>query len=671
MSEGPVTRIVLSDLKEDGPVAAHRNSIVLQRSRKDAGEVTVAGIGGSTWQLKVELPGVGITLLDDYPRELLHHSLRGFRFTARSSINESDELPRLTMALAVASIQLDCQLPRESPLDEVLLQIGVAARVDAISAQMMLSHEDLPVLHHASITMQEITLRLDEQVINTVAAVFQTQVADMLDLPRPNPQTCLAAGLLKNGLFGELHRVAREVSGPRVFVKRLRLNPVKLKLSWRSSRPDAPATAPGGDESERSEDSGKQALSDSLLGWLRWLGITLVGLKDAPVRLPEVTLQRAVLPVDSLLADLGQRYERELVSEVQKRLLTSAALLGDPYGTYRSLRQSWTKQWQKLRRTPWRRWPLVATQSTSLLLRTLAANMLSASGRSVLALSAGLEAFLSQESGQVAFPEALVQGVGGIARESARSLQLSLAAVSRLMAAAEGVLPASVRELSDAAIPVTAVQGLFLSVVLPLGVGRGLRRLAVLLALGTLRMLRSSADVIRGLLHSSRNPATPGRARPPRLLTQMQLVHPYRDSGATTYTRAAQMMTGRSSASDIVCCVEFADGSMLVMTRFALFFFLNNNAEPLWELKLPDVLLIQQQARRLRLLCLLPKARLREQCGSHMQAQDIELPSIASAEDLYESMRIACLNSRATPMGPTPPCPLLRSVLLPRAVGLS
>uniref|UniRef100_A0A7S4N129 Uncharacterized protein n=1 Tax=Prymnesium polylepis TaxID=72548 RepID=A0A7S4N129_9EUKA len=130
-------------------------------------------------------------------------------------------------------------------------------------------------------------------------------------------------------------------------------------------------------------------------------------------------------------------------------------------------------------------------------------------------------------------------------------------------------------------------------------------------------------------------------------------------------------MTGRSSASDIVCCVEFADGSMLVMTRFALFFFLNNNAEPLWELKLPDVLLIQQQARRLRLLCLLPKARLREQCGSHMQAQDIELPSIASAEDLYESMRIACLNSRATPMGPTPPCPLLRSVLLPRAVGLS
>ncbi|KAL1511905.1 hypothetical protein AB1Y20_005186 [Prymnesium parvum] len=452
VSEGAVTRFVLCELVDEAPALRHSS---FTRARRHGAEVSSTVLGGSTWQLKLDFPGIGVTLIDDFPRELLHHSLRGVRFTARAYVHET--CPRLSMALAVASVQLDSQLPRESPLEEVLLQGGVASRVDAISAQMTISHElGLLVLHQACLTLQEITLRLDEQVLDTVGSVLQAQVADSLELPRATSPACPTSSLLRDGIHGELARAAVEMSGQRVFVKQLRLNPIKLKLSWRSSRPDAPASAPLIVEPGNGTDGGERAVSGSVLRWLRWLGITLIGLEDAPVRLPEVALQRAVLPVETLLTNLGQRYLGSLVGAVQKLLLPSAALLGDPYGTLRTLRQGWHKQRQKLRRTPWRRWPLVATYSASLMLRASVANMLNASGRSILALSAGLEAFLSQEGGmtlhkQAPLPEAIVRGVGSIAIEAAQTLDIILARLRRVV-----TLPA-------------ALEGIFLSALLPLG----------------------------------------------------------------------------------------------------------------------------------------------------------------------------------------------------------
>jgi len=274
----------------------------------------------------------------------------------------------------------------------------------------------------------------------------------------------------------------------------------------------------------------------------------------------------------------------------------------------------------------------------------------------VLALSVGLEAFLSQEGdttvrAQVSLPEALLQGVGGLARESAKAMQAALVTANRVVK-----MPA-------------ALEGVFLTAVLPLGLVRGVRRLAVLLALGMLQTMRSSADVVRGLLQSGWNPTTiPGRARPPRQLTQKQLVHPYRDSGAIPYVRAAQYLQRGATKLDFVCCIEFQDqaNSLLVMTREALICFAHGRAD--WEMKLSDVLLIQQQTRHLRLLFLLP--RMRHITGPHIQSQEIELPSTAVAEDLYEALRMVCLNSRAAPIMPLAPFALLRSALLPRNPGL-
>ena len=648
LSEGAVSRFVLRELQESQTT---RISPLALR-RRETTEAAADGAASSTWQLSVEMPGIGITLIDDHPRELLHGSLRGLRFTARAFL-----IDRVSMGLAIASIQLDCQLPRESPREEVLLQLGVATREDAINAQMSLSHGlTLPVLHQASVTVQELTLRLDEDVIDTVAVVIrsiQAQLAHSQGPPRQQPSTCATAELLREGLTGEIARVSRgfERLGQRLFVKRLKLDPVKLKLTWRSSRPDAPSSVTS------SDGHADRAVSASLLRWLRWLGITLIGLEDAPACLPEVVLNRAVLPLDSLLSDLQLRYSRALIGEAQKLLLTSVAVFGDPYGTLRTLRQAWFKQLQKLRRTPWRQLPLATTQSASLLLRASAANMLRASGRSVLALSTGLEALLSQEgeagaSGRVTLPDAIVQGVGGFARATAKGLEATLARANRIVP-----------------IP-NALEGLFLTAMLPIGLSQGVQRLVILLALGALRTMRSVADVARGLLHSGWLPSrSAGRVRPARHLAQLQLVYPYHDEDVTAYKQAAQVLRGNRGGSALaaICCVECVEptSSSLLVTRTALLCFAQGSAAVQWEAELADMLIMQQQGVRLRMLYFMTSS-LSPATGDprYVTMQEVELLTTLAAEDTYEILRVACLNARNSPMPPSPPCPLLRSVLL-------
>lgn len=348
-SEGALTRFVLSELPSPSPRATlspsewgHGGKGGKRGKGVPEGKAAKADVkrSGSGWGIKLDLPGIGLTLLDNSPRELLHLSLRGVRYTARLRHEEGEVgageggSMGFTMALCIASIQLDSQLPSDSPLQEVLLEGGVNQRVDVLSSTLSLSlHTQLPVIQAASVALGQITLRVDEQLLDAIASVLQREVVHSLPLPSPSPSL-----QLEGGIAAELGGAVAHASGRRVFVKLLRLHPIQFKLSLRSSRPDV--TLP----TDESGGVGERGSSTSLLGWLRWLGITLLGLEDAPINLPEVSLRSSVIPLDGLLSELGQRYTRALISEVQKKLLPSAALLGDPYGTLRTLGQGMLKQ---------------------------------------------------------------------------------------------------------------------------------------------------------------------------------------------------------------------------------------------------------------------------------------------------------------------------------------
>ncbi|KAL3924616.1 MAG: hypothetical protein SGPRY_003866 [Prymnesium sp.] len=272
----------------------------------------------------------------------------------------------------------------------------------------------------------------------------------------------------------------------------------------------------------------------------------------------------------------------------------------------------------------------------------------------VRALSAGLEALLAigvEPPGkrQASGLEAFVQGVGGVAREVSQTLDEAVSRLRRVV-----TLP-------------TGVEGLLLSAVVPLGVGRGLRRLAVVVALCSLRTLRSGAGTLRSLLQRGWRTSTlpPGRSRPPRQLLPMQLVPPYYSTNAPAFLRGRQMVRSWSGGEDvIVCCVDLTHppSCLLVVTRAGLLLFSNGKLEPR-EVALTDILLLQQQANWLRVLYLLPTEQTSAH-NRHVEAHEIELPTLSAAEDLNETLRMLCLNARGVAMNSTPPSPLLRTVLL-------
>ena len=677
-TEGATTRIVLRDIRAAPPMASLAQPLrplspgaapATPRSVTAVAAARSAVARGPTfvseqtaWHVNLQLPNVGVTLLDGEMLELLYLSLRGLRVELHRWM--VGHVPTDTLSLALASVQLDCQLPRTAAREEVLLQIGVAARGDAVNAQLAVTRDEcdsaLTVVQRALISLQEITLRLDEEAIETVAAALQG-VLDTPGAPAPAAAAAAAAAAAtapqlaqpssrdsppwsSSSARGMQHELAqlrdRQLleASQRVFVQQLRLSAIPLKLSLqRASRPDA--GVPEGSEAERA----------SQLRWLRWLGIILIGLDDVPLRMPEVAMQRALLPAGSLAQEVQQQYARALMQQAYK-LLPSAALLGDPYGVLRTLRERWGKIRLAMRHTPWPYVPAVAVHGAADLLRAGAASSLRATGKSARALSSGLEALLSEQyllSTELSLPEAAVRGVGGLARETARAIELALVRIN---------------EVHPVPPPLDSVLAACL---LPFGVGRGVQRLVLLVTLASLSLMRSTAEACRGILLGPAKPET-GRSRTPRVVGTLPL---YPMCAATVLSSTASQHhhladddndSSGIEAGGLLCAVLASPPAVLVLTATTLRCTRQAKGEPpLWELPLAHMLLVQQRAAVLHILMLASTY----DGPSAVEARSLTLQGEDDAARLHEILRLAGMNARKAALPPTSPRPQVRATI--------
>ena len=643
-AEGVTTRITLRDASSPQPLPqAPPNPparpvsptlpspmVVLGAPRSlSAPRPSKAGASASdvvAWHIRVQLPDMGLSLLDDGMRELLYLSLRGLRVELMRKL--PGRAPVDSVSLALASVQLDCQLPRASASEEVLLQVGVAARGDAISAQVAITHDEsdasLAVLQRAVVSLQEITLRIDEEAIETVAAALRSASET------PGSTAAEAPGALATPWGGspvalDIHaeladlreRLLLEVS-QRLFVQQLRLGAIPLKLSLqRASRPDAASNA-----------------DDSEGRWLRWLGFTLIGLDNVPIRMPEVAVQRALLPAGGLLQEVQQQYTRALWQQAYK-LLPSASLLGDPYGMLRTLRQRFHKHRLVVRHAAWPHVPVAVLEGAADLLRASAASLLSATDKSARALSSSLEALLREQhlaSPELGPLEAALIGVGGLAREAARSIEGHLQRINE----AHHVPP--------------QVQGVLAACLLPVGLWSGVQRLALLVTLASLTLMRSTADACRGFLLGPVKAET-GRARAPRPADSPAL---YPMCAATALASASAGIDGSLNGS-LVCAVLASPRGVLSLTSTTL-----RCAGPLleWEMPLASMLLVQQRGRSVELLALAADG------DSAIESRSLTLHCDDDAARLHEVLRLAGLNARGAVTSPISARPLIRATLL-------
>lgn len=600
------------------------------------------------FQVLVQLPTIGITLLDSRPRELLYLSLHGLRLALQKQAGETGQR---SAALAIASAQLDCQLPRRATHEEVLLRSGAATRRDAVSMEMTLSESDtLTLLHHANATLQEVTLRIDEEALHAALAAIQPALANT------SSSKPAQAGSLT--VFEELQqRNMLQDSGAaatRLFVRHFKLHAVNLKLSLqRADAPDwdglpAPVDAP---------DHGGDMHHDAhVFGWLRWLGVTLMSLDEMPMRLPEITLQQVLLPSGGLMQELQQRYGRALWQQAYK-VLPSSALLGDPYGTLRRLRKGWLQYWQELSRASWRELPVVSARGGVHLLSLALSSVLHATGTSTLALYNSLTALLVQEghfTADVSLVEGLLCGLGGLARETARGVEW-LASGGKLHR-----LP-------------LVFEGPALMLLVPVGLTRGVQRLLLLLAVGSLSFTRSTVEASRTLLRGQGEVAErPGRARAPRELAPHQLLSPLsHPDGPSVLASLPERVSGRD-APLLYAVPMHAPRGMLLVTATSVIAVCTQTGAVYWVLALEDLLLVQRQDALLRLLCLSADARVApaNPVAAHATAaaatllHHVGMVSAAHATRVHEMLGVASLNARGLACAPPNRNPLFRTILL-------
>ena len=600
------------------------------------------------WGLRIQLPNIGVTLLDNETRELLYLSLRGLRMGLMREFCMSSPAPIDSLTLALASMQLDYQLPRAAAKEEVLLRAGVAAPGDAISLEVAItSHASLTVLHRAVVKLQEIALRVDEEALETVAAALQNAVAWQMASDRGirsrEPSSWATLPAIPADLMTELLAIDHEQHLPsqRLFVEHLELAAVPLKLSLQHASRPSSSTSNGSHEHEHVN---ARLPAASLLQWLRWLGITLIGLDEVPLRLPEVMLHRMLLPVDSVAQEVQQQYTRALMQQAYK-LLPSAALLGDPYGMLRTLRQGWHKHRQIMRHTAWPYVPAVALQGVADMLRSSAASFLRAAGKSAHALSSSLDALLSEQglSGlEVSLPEALLLGVGGLARETSRAIQVMLLRIDERFPTLSG-----------------GSQAILAMALLPFGVARATQRLVLLLALGCLSWTRSTVDACRSILAPVQGEA--GRTRAAR------------PGGSFVLYPMCAAALARSPAAPIMgdgiqglLCAELCEPPGVLLLSAQVLRCMGPTADDRmrWELPLSSLLLVQQSGAAVQLVALQVPVSSSSTNSAPLVFYKVSTLSNGEAARLQEMLRLAGLNARGVAMPSLPCWPLVRSSLL-------
>lgn len=619
--------------------------------------------------VQLQLPTVGLTFFDERPRELLYLSLRGLRLALNEQRPGGASTQQRSLALAIASAQLDCQLPRRARHEEVLLRSGASVRRDAVSVELTLSDggEALTLLHHANAALQELTLRIDEEALTAVVAALQLATAadpgaaaSTADESRPSSLSSSSRSRVPAELR-TVHEAVHEAllregaagaaASSRLFVRHFKLQAVKLKLSLQR------ATSMNDDEGGGHDDS-------PLFRWLRWLGVTLMSLDEMPLRLPEIRLQRVLLPSGGLEKELQLRYGRALRQQAYK-VLPSSALLGDPYGTLRRLRTGWLHYMQEVSRAPWRKLPMVGARGAVHLLSLALSTLLRATGTSTLALNNGLAALLAEEgraagtgAADLSLVEGLLLGVGGLARETAHS-------VERLSARSEWM-----RRLPP------PLDGPVLMLLVPVGLLSGVRRMLLLAAVGGLSATRSAVEASRRLLRSRAQAALLrpgiGRARVPRELAPLQLVspisHPDGPRVLASLPDTADAAEAAVASAPLLCAVQVHSprGLLLVTAAGVIAAATDEVVVVRWAVAHEELLLVQRQGALLRLLCFSRPAGGAAAGGvaGGTLVHAVELASPAHAARLQELLSVATLNARGLACAPAAPRPTFWTILL-------
>ena len=290
--------------------------------------------------VRVNMGGIGVSLMDSGLEELVYSSASGLRATyTLGSLDRSLEVK-------IASLQLDNQTAVGPP---VLLARDWAAAPQPPAAAAVAGPagraDPGPTLHvsvvrksdltlawypYVAVGLQELRLTLHESLLARLLAVAQSAVNASASFTSaeeslhhwfsevviggqgPNEDWTAADGPV----------VHEDQGGQRVYIEALHLHPVRLHLSF----------TPTGEIAER---HARGSSASGLLGTFKWLNVNLPAIEGASISVNALIMDRPMATAGEIWAFVARHYKRQILRQLYGRfgiadlLATPAAGSGD------------------------------------------------------------------------------------------------------------------------------------------------------------------------------------------------------------------------------------------------------------------------------------------------------------------------------------------------------
>ena len=314
-ADNDVQTIVISDYSESKSNFKPTQD-ALPSSTRELGFEAVNVDTSILFSFRVELAGVGVSLISSRVREIAYMTFRGLEL----SYSES----QVTTAVNVICkwIQIDNQTvgsifpivlyPTVVPKDGKELDIH-----PTLQASVIRSKDDTHGVRHikyASVLLQELTAELDEDFLYAVYDFFKSSSR--------MSERQYEAGMYIEHEHELLEPPVQSVATDQIYIEILHLQPVALNLSFMSTSHE------GLDDAENSR---------TLFSYLfTMLTMVLGNVNEAPVRLNALVIENVRLSKTVLLNRMAYHYGQDFLFQVH-RILGSANFLGNPVGLFNNV----------------------------------------------------------------------------------------------------------------------------------------------------------------------------------------------------------------------------------------------------------------------------------------------------------------------------------------------
>lgn len=283
--------------------------------------------------LSTTLSGVGLSIIDNYPREICYITISDIMF--RYETTDTNMYVEFTcLSLQVDNMLRDANFPVAfSPVNDhsyvadpnkhYLVKPFLHL---SMCKSLGLSDDSLSMFRYLSVNLQEAMIQIDYTFIENVINVVDDLTADDDQSKLVATSTTVDKDIQAlNGMLDEVADTTSNTNG-KYYFETLELHPIRVHLTFRFN------TSSSEDELDL-ENS--QSLKGRLYNLLKSLGF-LTNIDEAPICLNPLILEHPLMTRDALQDRITKHYTRCATYELYK-IVGSLELIGNPVGLFNDL----------------------------------------------------------------------------------------------------------------------------------------------------------------------------------------------------------------------------------------------------------------------------------------------------------------------------------------------